>query len=255
MKNRQQSKMINQLHLIYPLIIAIILIVTLTSFYFGGGVKAGEMVSFASTLSSIILSVIAIIMTIVDLAGQRSTVYDLKETAEKLETNLIKTTQGIDEVQNLKDELMRSMDVLIKSNFSITNEISNLKEKYTSGNSGDGKGHSEKTNMEIIEDLDNLNEKMKNVFVNAHFRNGRYVSTHYKNILTNSEEEKEVSLKIREKLKHNTMEDIKYEFNEIAWIADDLNISRSRFKNELNRLVKLGLIEREENRFYIIKLK
>jgi low affinity Fe/Cu permease len=254
MKNKQ-PKMINQLHLIYPLIIAVISVVALSSFYYGGGSKAGEMVSFASTLSSIILSVIAIIMTIVDVAGQRTTVSDLKETAEKLENNLIKTNEGIDEVNNLKNELMRSMDVLIKSNFSITNEISNLKEKYTSGNSEDGKGKGEDTNKDIIEDLDNLSEKMKNVYVNAHFRNGRYVPPHYRNIHTDSEEEKEISSKIREKLKHNTIKDVKYEFNEISWIASDLNISRSRFKNELNRLIKLGLIEREDNRFLIFKLK
>lgn len=67
-----QPKMINQLHLIYPLIIAAISLISLSSFFYGGGIKAGEMVSFASTLSSIILSVIAIIMTIVDVAGQKN---------------------------------------------------------------------------------------------------------------------------------------------------------------------------------------
>lgn len=116
MENKQ-PKMINQLHLIYPLIIAAISMVSLATYYYGGGSKAGEMVSFASTLSSIILSVIAIIMTIVDVAGQRNTILDLKETAEKLsETNEksqelnINIMDKLDEIALLRDQLIEQIN-------------------------------------------------------------------------------------------------------------------------------------------------
>lgn len=161
MKNKK-PKMINQLHLIYPLIIAGVSMVSLTAFYFGGSSKAGEMVSFASTLSSIILSVIAIIMTIVDVAGQRNTVIDLKETADQLEENITKVNYGIQEINNLKDELLNSMGSVVNSNSKILDQIIELNQKYGEDSLEEGSEISGKY-KDLLEDLEKLSGEIKNV--------------------------------------------------------------------------------------------
>ncbi|WP_226619861.1 hypothetical protein [Cytobacillus firmus] len=163
--NNNKPKMINQLHLIYPLIIAAISMISLATFYYGGGSKAGEMVSFASTLSSIILSVIAIIMTIVDVAGQRNTVADLKETAEQLDKNLTKVNYGIQEINDLKDELLGSMGNIMNSNTEVLDQIVELKQKYIKSDKENASQVDEKYE-EFIKDLDKLNNKIESVSFN-----------------------------------------------------------------------------------------
>ncbi|MFC2948132.1 hypothetical protein [Virgibacillus sediminis] len=71
-------------HLYYLLGIAAIIITLLTSFIFKSSEYAGSMLAFAATLSSVLLAVIAIIITLIDVSGQKQNVYDMKKEIEKL---------------------------------------------------------------------------------------------------------------------------------------------------------------------------
>lgn len=71
-------------HLVYIIIIAVIVLAFFLVFALGDTKTASTTIGTASTVSSLILSVIAIVMTLIDVAGQRQSMFDLKETADKL---------------------------------------------------------------------------------------------------------------------------------------------------------------------------
>lgn len=148
-------------HLFYIIIIAVIILAFFLVIAFGGSENASTMIGTASTVSSLILSVIAIVMTIVDVAGQRDTVSDIKETAEKLESNLNTVNEGIEEINNLKDALMESMSLIQDSNLTVLNAVVELKEKYSKTEEGT---QSNLDSENVLRDLENLSEKMKTTF-------------------------------------------------------------------------------------------
>ncbi|AMQ06750.1 hypothetical protein [Sporosarcina psychrophila] len=71
-------------HLYYLLGIAAIIIILLVSFIFKSSSYAGSMLAFAATLSSVLLAVIAIIITLIDVSGQKQNVFDMKKEVERL---------------------------------------------------------------------------------------------------------------------------------------------------------------------------
>lgn len=108
---------INKYHLIYPLIIMSIIIILLTSFVFKSSDYAGSMLSFAATLSSVLLAVVAIIITLIDATGQRDNVYEVKNSVEELK----EITEGFKELQN----------EYIENNKKIIEQIAALEEGHT----------------------------------------------------------------------------------------------------------------------------
>lgn len=126
--------------------------VSLATFYYGGGSRAGEMVSFASTLSSIILSVIAIIMTIVDVAGQKKLVIDLKDTAEELSKTNIKSQELNNSIMEKLEEITLLRDQLIDQ-IKINSEWKEEIKELLQGNTNDLKP----------EDYQNIVEEAKKI--------------------------------------------------------------------------------------------
>lgn len=99
-------------HLVYLIIIAVIILSFFLVIAFGGLENASTMLGTASTVSSLILSVIAILMSLVDVAGQRQQIVDLKETSEQLALSNDKSNEmiknlmiKIEEITLLKDTL------------------------------------------------------------------------------------------------------------------------------------------------------
>ena len=90
---------VNKHHLIYLLSIAAGIIVALLSLLFADSVYAGSMLSFAATLSSILLAVIAIIITLIDVAGQRNNILDVKTSVEDLKNVRTEIVALIDELE------------------------------------------------------------------------------------------------------------------------------------------------------------
>lgn len=251
--NNDSKKYIEKYHYYYAIGIALITIVVIFSFYFGGGDKAGNILGFAATLSSILLALIAILMTIVDLAGQRNTIADLKEVSKNLEENLNTANKGIEEIGAIKEELLSSMKTIISSNMVVSKEITELKAKYSVSEES---GHQTKdtNNKDILADLNTLSNKMETVY----FKDIP-VMYNYRKSNVNSNINREMSKQISSKLKSDFIKNVEYEFKDFVNYfnsIEDFYISRSRLKHELNRLVSTGEIVRIDNKYYkIINIK
>ncbi|MGK9428909.1 hypothetical protein ACSSTO_02820 [Bacillus atrophaeus] len=111
------KKQIGIVHLIYTIIISLMLITFIAILAFGKSTAAGNQMNVAATSISIILAVIAILMTLVDVAGQKQSMIDLKETAESLNKSnneaqkmFQKSMQAVENFENLKETLIKSVD-------------------------------------------------------------------------------------------------------------------------------------------------
>ncbi|MCY8807005.1 hypothetical protein MOE15_00395 [Bacillus atrophaeus] len=111
------KKQIGIVHLIYTMIISLMLITFIAILAFGKSTAAGNQMNVAATSISIILAVIAILMTLVDVAGQRQSMIDRKETAESLNKSnneaqkmFQKSMQAVENFENLKETLIKSVD-------------------------------------------------------------------------------------------------------------------------------------------------
>ncbi|CAG9612810.1 hypothetical protein BACCIP111899_01988 [Bacillus rhizoplanae] len=122
-------------HLVYIIIIFVIVLSFFLVIAFGGTDNAGTMMGTASTVSSLILSVIAIVLSLIDVAGQRESMVDLKETAEKLqESNIIASsiieslTAKMDELQGMKDQMIKAVNKSEEWRTGLVKEIQGLKQ-------------------------------------------------------------------------------------------------------------------------------
>lgn len=79
-----KEKTISILHFYYVGSLLVIVIIILVALMFAESALAGSMLSFAATLSSVILAVIAIIITLIDVAGQRNNILDVKTSVDQL---------------------------------------------------------------------------------------------------------------------------------------------------------------------------
>ncbi|NRF06196.1 hypothetical protein HRF57_15185, partial [Bacillus safensis] len=111
-----KGKKIGISHFVYTCIIALLIILFISVFAFGGNKDAGNQVNVMATGISIILAVIAILMTLVDVAGQRQSIIDIKETAEKLaesqtisQETVQKSIETLNELADFRKELLKSV--------------------------------------------------------------------------------------------------------------------------------------------------
>jgi uncharacterized coiled-coil DUF342 family protein len=124
------------LNRVYIIIIFVIVLAFFLVIAFGGSENAGTMMGTASTVSSLILSVIAIVLSLMDVAGQRQSMVDLKETADKLhESNessaaLIQDlTAKMVELQGMKEQMTSAVAESEEWRTELISEIKELKEK------------------------------------------------------------------------------------------------------------------------------
>jgi hypothetical protein len=102
------EKKINVSHLVYIIIIFTIVLSFFLVIAFGGLKNANSIMGTASTVSSLILSVVAIVLSLIDVAGQRQSIVDLKETAEKLNDS---NDKSIKQISFLQEKLMEVSDL------------------------------------------------------------------------------------------------------------------------------------------------
>ncbi|MED4532330.1 hypothetical protein [Metabacillus fastidiosus] len=241
MKNKQPI-MINQLHLIYPLIIAAISMVSLASFYYGGGSKAGEMVSFASTLSSIILSVIAIIMTIVDVAGQKKSVIDLKDTAEELTKTNIKSQELNNNIMDKLEEITLLRDQLIDQ-ININTEWKEEIKKLLQGNTNDLKPEDYQSIVEEAKKIIEKNNKNKiNILGYSDITGSISVSTSNENI-------KKLKSFLNREYKYGEVENY---YILVDKIQDEMGFSLYTVKRAIKVLADQGYLELDKSNDGII---
>jgi hypothetical protein len=122
-------------HLVYIIIIAIIILSFFLVIAFGGSENASTTMGTASTVSSLILSVIAIVLSLIDVAGQRQSVIDLKETAESLAVSnthaqnlLEEVTQKLEDINTLRDILINQSNENAEWRKEISSYIQKLDE-------------------------------------------------------------------------------------------------------------------------------
>lgn len=103
-------------HLVYMIIIAVIVLSFFLVMAFGDKQTANTTIGTASTVSSLILSVIAILMSLIDVTGQRESMVDLKENAENLhKTNenaaslVEELMERLKDLQDMKDQMLEAV--------------------------------------------------------------------------------------------------------------------------------------------------
>ncbi|MFP7343137.1 hypothetical protein [Bacillus safensis] len=111
-----KDKQIGVVHLVYGCIIALLIITFTLAIAFGGNKDAGNQMNVMATGISVVLAVIAILMTLVDVAGQRQSIVDIKETAEKLtktqeasQDALRLTLETIGNLNEFREELLSTV--------------------------------------------------------------------------------------------------------------------------------------------------
>ncbi|MCY8315790.1 hypothetical protein MOC71_03280 [Bacillus vallismortis] len=149
------KKQVSTIHLFYTIIIALILIAFVTILAFGKNPDAGNQMNVAATVTSIILAVIAIIMTLADVAGQRQSISELKETAEKLKESNTVAQEMIENAINSLTDFEKTKESLIESAVATFKEetIDKLQNIQENGNNSDFN--------ELIDELKKENSKLK----------------------------------------------------------------------------------------------
>lgn len=96
----------NPLHLIYCIIILVLVIIAIFSYYFSGDSNLAGLIAFAATIASIILSVLAIFMTILSnnsIGGMLHKVRDLHDTVTVIPEAL---NESVEDLKCTTTELM-----------------------------------------------------------------------------------------------------------------------------------------------------
>jgi len=119
-KDNIVTKTVGALHVVYLSIIFTGVIVWLISYIFVGSNYAGSLLNFAATLSSILLAVIAIIITLIDVAGQRNNIFDVKSSIEELKIVSNDIAKIVEEFEN-RNQLRNDEMLTIISQFNETN--------------------------------------------------------------------------------------------------------------------------------------
>ncbi|OMF04025.1 hypothetical protein BK129_18880 [Paenibacillus amylolyticus] len=155
----KKQKLIPVRDFIYLCIILAIILIAVIAYFLGDSSRAGENLNFAATAISVVLAVIAIIMTIVDSAGQKQNVFDLKKAIDEMQDTLSEEKKVVEEfkeqlvvMEQNKTELMDE----VKNFISFRDEIKDIVDK-NKGN--DGNESKEQTIAEIQEKVKNYDFK------------------------------------------------------------------------------------------------
>lgn len=230
--NKAPKGYVNKLHFIYIIICLVIVILAILAYTVWDNETAGVGLNNAATASSIVLAVVAIVMTIVDIAGQRKTVSDLRDTAETLEENLIQTNKSLETVSELENQLISSMDTIQKSHQELLRGISRIQKAYGTEDKID--------NGKLLEDLEYLKENI------IYTQSVGPISRKWPNYQGSS-------LQIRERIRIALQTGKEFTIPEIldSPAVSSLGISRSALKNELTRLVEEGLVLNNNGKYGI----
>ncbi|MBU8773201.1 hypothetical protein [Cytobacillus oceanisediminis] len=152
-----------KLHLIYLSIIFVVITLGLLSLIFVDSVTAIGTLSYASTLLSIVLAVIAILITLWDVAGQKNSILEIKE-----QSKILKET--VDEFQKSNSDaegVIHSIKELQNSFVEEIRKTQQLSFKTLEGLEKLKNSKDEEEKEKIVNDLENniklnLTEEQKN---------------------------------------------------------------------------------------------
>ena len=178
-----KQKTIGVVHVVYLSIIFSGVVIWLIAYIFGTSTYAGSLLTFAGTLSSILLAVIAIIITLIDVAGQRSNILDVKNSVEELKKVSTEITTIVGEFE--KSNILRQenmMETITQFNKDI--EINTKKFDEITANLGKISltGESQKELEKIKVDITEMKDSLKKPFEDKNYNfTGKIMDT--KNLL------------------------------------------------------------------------
>ncbi|AKC76365.1 hypothetical protein AB6G96_07750 [Staphylococcus haemolyticus] len=125
----------------YISIILGLIIISLVTLFFYRDDNAWLFLSFAGTAISIVLSVIAILITLIDVAGQRQQIADISESAKTLSRSTETLKKSIEDYQNDKNEIKQIINTAFNESIGNkldeqTNEFIGLLERLKSESNG-----------------------------------------------------------------------------------------------------------------------
>lgn len=170
-----------KLHFIYVSIILSLLILILVSCIFYGIEVSWQFLSFAGVALSLVLSVIAILITLIDVAGQKQQVYEIFKSSEELKESINHQQETIKK----HAENISNVDELLNSAF----------EKHLNGLSIVDSDYSINKPNEIVSDTKNEDELLSTAIVKNSASDSlftRVYKTFYINKSLNGEQEKRI---------------------------------------------------------------
>lgn len=223
-------------HLVYIIIIAIIVLSFFLVIAFGNTDNANKTMGTASTVSSLILSVIAIVLSLIDVAGQRQSIIDLKETADKLyesnesASNLIQdlTTKMV-ELQEFKEQMIQAVKESDEWKKDLVEKIESIKQK------GDIK----------TEDLEGIIKKANEKDFNNYLKNLEIERIHnnYKDRFISSNDNTNTTRAIQAIKRRFPTNNAIMQDELINFLMGELKISREAAKRIYNSLMSNNYIE------------
>lgn len=148
----------------YISIILGLIIISLVTLFFYKDDNAWLFLSFAGTAISIVLSIIAILITLIDVAGQRQQIADISESAKTLSRSTETLKKSIEDYQNDKNEIKQIINAALNESIGNkldeqTSEFIKLLEKLES--KSNGSEELEKNIQEIKDSVIKSNSKEK----------------------------------------------------------------------------------------------
>lgn len=231
-----------KLRFLYVSIILVLIIISLISLFFYRNVNAWLFLSFAGTAISIVLSVIAILITLIDVAGQRQQIADISDSAKTLSESTEVLQQSIEDYQNDKNEIRQIIESALNDSIGSklteqTNSFVDLLDELKSKFNGDKKF--EESIKDIQDKIVTSTEQKKSALDNKNFQY-HYSLKNYKPIYN--------------KIDFYTTKKIpKDKINEITEYISNENLNLKHITNKENELI----IEIDEslNMYNLIKLK
>ncbi|MGN7311469.1 hypothetical protein ACTHQ4_10225 [Alkalicoccobacillus gibsonii] len=236
--SEKKTGYINKLHLIYLLIIAGVVLLSFISINHWSKEGASIALNNWATASSIVLAVVAIVMTIVDVAGQRNNILDLKETSEMLKENLNKIEDQVVEIEGIKGTLMDSMNQVFSSNEELKREFKEFAEKVNKGELTEE--DKKKLSDEILDKLD----KSKNITESVLKGNNKNAPSMFKN--------KNRIFQIKDFVKSYDSGNYSHSLIRSAMEVQNHRFSFALYKEALNELESEGLVKQYDGYFTLL---
>lgn len=154
-----------KLHFIYIVIILVLSNVMIGAFLLFGKKNALAHLSSAGTLLSIVLAIVAILITLWDIAGQKNSIYEIKEQIEKIKNvsdDIVNTSETIKENAEASDDILNSLkDFEEKSGANFEKLGSRLSEVIVIVEQLNGPNQNDEEKQKVLDELNKIQSDLK----------------------------------------------------------------------------------------------
>jgi len=220
---------------VYMLSIFVLILIFVIGNYYWRTESAGTTLNNVATGVSSVLAVVAILITLWDVAGQRNSIADIRETAEKLEKtqksshNLFEEMSSqIQSINNFKETIQESVD----TNKAISTDVSEAIEQLKDNGQKD-------ENEDLLNKLEDIQNKVSKYDKKVNLAELAGTLT-----IPSKHNENEVEYKIRNYLEDYFPQEYKASYKTIVGqIKSELGYSASVVQNTLRKIEKESKLE------------